>query len=161
MKRTLLLLTFLLFAWGNLFAQNSNLDEYEIFIGDTLIAKPDFIKNGQNLTPGRAEKLQFKPITNGSKTAYFLNGTIHSKGLMQDLKEIGVWEYWHANGNKARVGEFIDGKPNGTHTYWYENGQLRAIGNWKNGVYDGKWEMFSENGEDKIIEHYKGGKLIA
>ena len=159
MKRILLTLTFSILAFGNLFSQNINLDDYEIYVGDTLIGKPDFIKNGQNLPPEKAKKLEFKPITDGNKIFYYFNGNIYSKGSIKNLKENGLWEYWHSNGQKAREGEFIDGKPNGTHKYWYENGQLRGIGNWKKGVYDGKWEMYNENGKDKIIHNYKDGKL--
>lgn len=159
MKKILLTLTVSILFFGNLFSQNLNLDEYEIYIEDTLICKNDFIRNGQNLSSERAKKLKFKPITDGDKTSYYLNGNIYSKGAIKNHKENGIWEFWHSNGVKAREGEFIDGKPNGTHKYWYENGQLRGIGNWKNGIYDGKWEMYSESGNDTIIQHYKDGKL--
>lgn len=160
MKQIILTLTFLILNIGNLFSQNINLDEYEIYMGDTLIGKSDFIQNGQNLPPEKANKLEFKPKTDGDKTSYYFNGNIYSKGLIKNHKENGTWEYWHSNGVKAREGEFIDGKPKGIHKYWYENGQLRGIGNWKSGVYDGKWEVYKENGEDKIIQNYKDGKLI-
>src|SRR5690554_2993865 len=143
-----------LFSVLNLYSQDLNLDEYEIYINDTLISKSDFIKNGQNLSEEKAKSLVFKPISNGDKKAFFLNGEIHSRGKIKDLKENGFWEYFHSNGNKAREGEFIEGKPNGTHKYWYENGNLRGIGNWNNGVYEGKWEMYSEDGKEKIIQTY-------
>ena len=137
-----------------------DMDNYEIYVSDTLIGKSDFIKNGQNLPAEKAQKLEFKPITDGTKTAYYLNGKIYSKGEIKNLKENGFWEYWHLNGQEAREGQFVDGKPNGTHKYWYENGKLRGIGNWKNGIYDGKWEMYNEKGEDKVIQMYKDGKLV-
>ncbi|UJF29339.1 hypothetical protein L0B70_10910 [Kaistella sp. 97-N-M2] len=160
MKRILLTLTLSILTFGNLFSQNINLDEYEIYVGDTLIGKSDFLKNGQNLSPEKAEKLHFKPLTDGNKTSYYFNGNVYSKGLMKNYKEKGIWEYWHSNRIKAREGEFIDGKPDGTHKYWYENGQLRGIGNWKVGVYDGIWEMYNEDGKEKIIQNYKDGKLV-
>ena len=140
-------------------SQNINLDEYEIYIGDTLVAKSDFVKFSNTLTEERSKKLQFKPISDGAKKAYFFNGKLSSNGAIKNLTENGFWEYWHSNGKKAREGEFVDGKPNGTHKYWYENGDLRAIGNWKNGVYDGKWEMYQPN-KEIIIQVYKDGKLI-
>ena len=136
------------------------MDEYEIYIGDTLIAKSDFLKNGQSLTAEKSQKLEFKPIKDGNKIAYYLNQNIYSKGEIKNQKENGFWEYWHSNGKKAREGAFIDGKPNGTHTYWYKNGQLRGIGNWKEGIYDGEWEMYNEDGKEKVIQIYKEGKLI-
>ncbi|MBD3906857.1 hypothetical protein NAL32_13205 [Chryseobacterium sp. Ch-15] len=140
-------------------SQNINLDEYEIYIGDTLVAKSDFVKFSNTLTEERSKKLQFKPISDGAKKAYFFNGKLSSNGTIKNLKENGFWQYWHPNGKKAREGEFVDGKPNGTHKYWYENGDLRAIGNWKNGVYDGKWEMYQPN-KEIVIQVYKDGKLI-
>lgn len=160
MKGILLTLTLSILTFGNLFAQNINLDEYEIYLGDTLIGKSEFVEYGQNLSSERAEKIQFKPITDGNKTFYYFNGNVYSNGLIKNHKENGTWKYWHSNGIKAREGEFIDGKPNGTHKYWYENGQLRGIGNWEIGVYDGTWEMYSEDGKDKIIQNYKDGKLV-
>jgi|GEM_PF-872011 len=158
MKKVICISILTFFSILNLYSQNFNLDEYEIYINDTLISKPDFIKNGQNLSEEKAQSLQFKPISNGDKKAYFLNGKIYSTGKVENLKENGFWEYFHSNGNKAREGEFIDGKPNGTHKYWYENGNLRALVNWKNGVYEGKWEMYSEDGKETIVQMYKNGK---
>ena len=159
MKKIFFTLTLTMFCFLNMFSQNINMDDYEIYIGETLIGKSDFLKNAQNIPTDKSQKLEFKPITDGSKTAYFLNGNIFSKGEIKNHKENGQWEFWHSNGKKAREGEFIDGKPNGTHKYWYENGQLRGIGNWKNGIYDGPWEMYNENGKEKVIQNYKDGKL--
>ncbi|MGU3375301.1 toxin-antitoxin system YwqK family antitoxin [Chryseobacterium sp. M5A1_1a] len=152
---------FLLFLTNLMcYSQNINLENYDIYLGDTLIAKQDFIKNSQSLNKEQAGKIQFKPITDGIKKAYFLNGKLYSQGKIENLKENGIWEYWYENGQIARKGEFINGKPNGTHEYWYENGTLRSIGNWSNGTYEGKWEMYSEDGKKKIIQNYKNGKEV-
>lgn len=132
MKKIFFSIIISFFTFTNSYSQNINLDEYDIYISDTLISKSDFIKNGSNLSESQSQELEFKHITNSIKNAYYLNGKIASSGEIENLKENGFWEYWHSNGNKAREGEFIDGKPNGTHKYWYENGQLRGIGNWKN-----------------------------
>ncbi|SHK57097.1 toxin-antitoxin system YwqK family antitoxin [Chryseobacterium polytrichastri] len=149
-----------IFVNQNFYSQNINLEEYEIYIENTLIAKQDFAKNGQNLNEVQVKTIEFKPITNGFKKAYYLNGKLYSSGKIENLKENGIWEYWHPNGQKARKGEFINGKPNGTHEYWYENGKIRGIGNWKDGVYDGRWEMYNEDGKEKTIQNYKAGKQI-
>lgn len=157
----ILLATFLLLSTSiNFYAQNINLNEYEVYLGDILISKQDFIKQNKSFSEEQLKTFQFKPITDGLKKAYYLSGTISSSGKIENLKENGTWEYWHPNGQIARKGEFIDGKPNGKHEYWYENGNLRAIGNWKNGVYDGKWEMYSEDGKQKIIQNYENGKEV-
>lgn len=160
MQKIYLILVIALVAFTKLHAQNIDLDKYEIYIGDTLISKADFIKNGQDMEPGKAQRLQFRPRSNGVKNVYYLNGQIYATGKMENLSEQGVWEYWHANGNKAREGTFIEGKQNGIHKYWYENGNLRAIGNWKNGVYDGQWEMYAEDRAEKVIQTYKDGELV-
>lgn len=157
----LFVIFFLIFStYIKINAQNINFDEYEIYINNTLIVKSDFLKNSNNLTEQQSKTLEFKPITDGIKKTYFLNGKVSSIGKIQNKKENGIWEYWHSNGNKAREGEFIDGKPNGTHKYWFDDGSLRAIGNWKNGVYDGKWEMYKIEGKEKVIQLYKDGKLV-
>lgn len=151
----LLLLTSTVF-----YSQNIDLDKYEVYLGNTLIAKHDFMKHNQTLNEDQAKTLQFKPITDGFKKTYFLNGQLYSSGKIENLKENGIWEYWYSDGKPARKGEFIDGKPNGTHEYWYNNGTLKAIGQWKNGVYEGKWEIYDENGKNKIIKNYKDGKEV-
>lgn len=160
MSKKFLTLLITICAFISSYSQNINLDEYEIYLNHTLIAKSDFIKNSKSLSKEQSKNFEFKPITNGIKKAYFLNGKPYSAGKIENLKENGFWEYWHSNGQKAREGEFIDGKPNGTHKYWYENGNLRAIGNWEMGIYEGKWEMYGEDGKDKIIQNYKDGKQV-
>ena len=160
MKSIFLTFTLTVFCLFNVFSQTVDLDDYEIYIGPTLIGKSDFLMNSKNVSAERLQKLEFKPITDGFKTAYFLNGNLYSKGEIKNHKENGAWIFWHANGKKAREGEFIDGKPNGMHQYWYESGQLKSNGNWKNGLYEGKWEMYDENGTVKTIQYYKDGKRI-
>ncbi len=160
MKKLLFLILFVTFTCVKSYSQNIDMDEYEIYIGDTLISKSDFLKNSNALSPEKLQEIEFKPITNGDKKFYYLNGKLHSTGKIENQKENGFWEYWHSNGQKAREGNFVDGKPNGTHKYWYENGNIRGIGNWKNGIYEGEWEMYSEDGKDKTIQIYKEGKQV-
>jgi antitoxin component YwqK of YwqJK toxin-antitoxin module len=157
--------TFLIFATSflvtiTLHGQNLNLDEYDIFIGDTLINKTDFIKNGKSLNSERAKLLTFKPITDGQKEIYYLNGQLSGQGEIKNKKENGLWTYWHENGQKAREGSFDQGKRTGTHTYWYPNGNVRGIGNFKNDKYDGKWTMHKEDGSETIEQLYKDGELV-
>ena len=158
-KKTLLLLAISL-ATITLHGQNLNLDEYDIFIGNTLINKTDFIKNGKSLSSERAKLLTFKPITDGHKKIYYLNGQLSGQGEIKNKKENGLWIYWHENGQKAREGSFDEGKRTGTHTYWYPNGNLRGVGNFKNDKYDGKWTMHKEDGSETIEQFYKDGALV-
>ncbi len=135
--------------------QRVNLDEYEIFINDTLIYKADFTKNGKKIDSERLTHLTFKPITDGQKKYYYLNGQLSAEGEIKNKKEYGFWVYWHENGQKAREGSFDKGIPTGVHSYWYPNGNLRGVGNFKNGKYDGKWTMYNEDGSDKIEQYYE------
>lgn len=141
------------------FAQNIDLDKYEIHFGDTIIDNQDFIKNSKSLDSLRLKNLQFVPITDGQKTTYYLNGKISSQGTIKNGKKDGFWKFWHSNGNEAREGNFIDGKPDSTHKYWYENGKTRGIGNWKNGVWDGEWIIYNEDGT-MTTQIYKNGEQI-
>ena len=148
------------FVTMTLHGQILNLDEYDIFIGDTVINKTDFIKNGKTINSERAKFLAFKPITDGQKKVYYLNGQLSGQGEIKNKKENGLWTYWHENGQKAREGSFDEGKRTGTHTYWYPNGNLRGVGNFKNDKYDGKWTMYKEDGSETIEQFYKEGELV-
>ena len=46
-------------------------------------------------------------------------------GLVQLDKGIahGLHSYWHENGHKKEVAEWMDGRRNGVTTIWYENGR--------------------------------------
>ncbi|MBZ0245581.1 MAG: hypothetical protein K8H85_06525 [Cyclobacteriaceae bacterium] len=137
-----------------------NLDEYDVFIQDTLINKSDFVKNEKILDSSRLKYLTFKPITDGQKRIYYLSGQLSGQGEIKNKKEDGLWIYWHENGQKAREGSFKQGKRTGTHTYWYSNGNLRGIGSFKNDKYDGKWTMYKEDGSETIEQFYKDGELV-
>ena len=108
----------------------------------------------------RAKLLTFKPITDGPKNVYYLNGQLSGQGEIKNKKENGFWTYWHENGQKAREGSFDAGKRTGTHTYWYPNGNLRGVGNFKNDKYDGKWTMHKEDVSETIEQFYKDGELV-
>lgn len=138
MYRLVLTLLFVTFGLTNIFGQNLDLDKYDIYLNDTLIAKSDFIKNGNTFSENRFKGLVFKPITDGKKKAYYLNGKLYSVGEIKGSKMNGFWTFWYKNDVKAREGNFINGKPDSTHKYWHKNGQLRGVGDWKMGVYDGE-----------------------
>jgi antitoxin component YwqK of YwqJK toxin-antitoxin module len=159
-KKTFLFLAISFSVTIVLHGQNLNLDEYDIFIGDTLINKTDFITNGKSLNSERTKRLTFKPIADGQKRFYYLNGQLSGQGEIKNKKENGLWTYWHDNGQKAREGSFDEGKRTGTHTYWYPNGKLRGVGNFKNDKYDGKWTMYNEDGTETIEQIYKDGELV-
>lgn len=161
MKAKNILFVYTLFLFSNLsLGQTVNLDEYEIYINDTLICKSDFIEKSKDIDSTRLKNLTFKLIKDGQKTIYHINGSLYGKGEIKNKKENGAWTYWYDNGQKAREGNFILGKREGTHTYWYTNGQVRGIGNFKNDLYDGEWIMYKEDGSGMIKQFYKKGILI-
>jgi antitoxin component YwqK of YwqJK toxin-antitoxin module len=102
--------------------------------------------------------LTFKPITDGQKKSYYLNGQLSGQGEIKNKKENGLWTYWHENGQKAREGSFDEGKRTGTHTYWYPNGNVRGVGSFKNDKYDGKWTMHKEDGSETILQRRRIGE---
>ena len=152
----ILLLFFTLLADG----QNLDLKKYDITINDTVIDKYDFINNGKKLDSTRLKHLVFKPISDGYKKIYYLNGVLSGQGEIKNGTEDGFWTYWYDNGKKAREGNFVQGKSEGTHKYWFPSGQLRAIGNFKNGKYDGKWAMYKEDGSANTEQNYKDGEPV-
>lgn len=108
----------------------------------------------------RAKLLTFKPITDGQKKIYYLNGQLSGQGETKNKKENGPWTYWHESGQKSREGSFDEGRRTGTHTYWFSNGNLRGLGNFKNDKYDGKWTMYKEDGSETLEQFYKNGELV-
>jgi MORN repeat variant len=159
-KKTVLSFSVLFLLTICLHGQTLNLDEYEILIGDTLISKSDFAKNQTTLDSTRLKHLEFKPITDGQKKIYYLNGNLYGQGEIKNRKENGFWVYWHENGQKAREGNFDEGKKIGMHTYWYPNGNLRGVGNFKNDKYNGKWTQYKGDGSEPVVQYYKDGVLI-
>jgi len=141
-------------------SQNIDLNKYDIIINDTLISKSDFIEKSATLDSVRLKLLQFKPISDGYKKAYYLNGKLYSEGSVKNGKEDGFWIYWHSNGQKAREGNFVQGKREGIHRYWFPNGRLRGEGTFKNDKYDGKWIMHKEDGSETVEQVYKNGELV-
>ncbi len=160
MLQKILLIFFISLSANLLQGQNLHLEEYEIYIGDTIINKTDFLKNGEKLDNVRLALVSFKPIADGQKRIFYLNGQISGEGKIKNKKETGLWVYWHENGRKAREGNFNKGKRIGKHTYWYPNGKLRAVGHFKNDAYDGKWTIYTEDSTEVIEQIYKNGKLI-
>ena len=156
--RRLLIALILLSSPGLLSGQNLN--DYDVYLGDTLINKADFARNGKGLDSTRLKSLKFKPVTDGQKTIYYLNGKIYGQGEIKNKKENGLWTYWHDNGQKAREGHFAEGKRVGTHTYWYANGNVRGIGNFTDDKYDGKWTMYKEDGSEVLEQFYRNGELL-
>lgn len=160
MSKSLVLLFFLLLCSPALLAQNVNLDNYDVYMGDTLISKTDFLNKSKSLSGERMKQLKFRPISDGQKKYYYLNGQVYSEGEIRNKKENGFWTYWHENGQKAREGSFEQGKRTGTHTYWYPNGNLRGVGNFKDDKYDGKWTMYNEEGVKVEEQVYRNGELV-
>ncbi len=91
MANKIFLVFIILISGGfSLFGQNFNMDEYDIYIRDTLINKTDFIKNGNRLDSIRAKYLSFKLIKDGVRKIYYLNGQLSGQGEIKNKKENGT-----------------------------------------------------------------------
>jgi len=160
MNKIFIILSLILGLTGIAFSQNLDLNKYDVFLNDSLICKSDFLKNSSKLDSSRLKDLTFKPISDGKKIIYYLNGKMYAKGDIKNKKEDGFWTYWHENEKKAREGGYTNGLRTGTHTYWYKNGNIRGVGNFKNDKYHGKWTMHKEDKSEVVEQLYKKGKLI-
>ena len=83
-QKTLLTLIISLSIAINLFSQNSSLDEYDIYIRDTLINKTDFIKNSNRLDSVQSKYVAFKPIQDGIRKIYYLSGQLSGEGEIKN-----------------------------------------------------------------------------
>tara|TARA_B100000674_G_C37855762_1_gene922294 strand:- start:540 stop:929 length:390 start_codon:yes stop_codon:yes gene_type:complete len=74
-------------------------------------------------------------------------------------QKVGVWKFYHENGNLALIGHYKDGLEDGEHRSYYENGQLKIIFFHENNMRVGEWTFYAENGLLEKIEFYKNGFL--
>jgi antitoxin component YwqK of YwqJK toxin-antitoxin module len=148
----------LLTSTAGLFGQDFDLNQYDIYRGDTLIDKSDFVQ--KSATGLEMKSLSFKPTSDGQKEIYYLNGQLASTGRIKNKVKEGSWVFWHESGQKAREGTYKKGNRTGTHTYWFSNGNLRAVGGFKNDQYHGKWTQYSEDHSQTDIQMFKDGKLV-
>lgn len=68
------------------------------------------------------------------------------KGSIKHVKEEGLWEMYHDNGQLRTTGSYRNGEQEGIWIgYWY-TGEVIYKGNKKNGKKEGYWVWYSQDG---------------
>lgn len=91
------------------------------------------------------------------------NGAAKSRGqVLQDQNDnyvkVGLWTFWHDNGQKSEEGEYKDGERSGDWMYWRENGKKLKEGKFTNGKETGVWTYWYENGRKDFEGENRHGK---
>ena len=143
MKKTLLLITSVLFITSAAFSQ-SKMDINNLIDRGGLLYAPN----------------NDKPFS-GSVFEFYENGTEKLNGRYRNGLKNGKWEWWSATGIKDSLGTYKDGNQDRKWTYWYENGEKWKEGTYKDDEYDGVWTEWYETGQKKSEKIFKDGQLIS
>ena len=131
MKKTLLIITSLLFITSTAFPQSKvNVNSLKEYGGKAFKVDDD------------------EPYTG---RVFDLNKSTGKKTLQGQYKnglKIRKWTRWHSNGKKKREGNYKDGKEDGLWTQWYENGQKKKEKTYKDGKLISE-KCWDEDGNEK------------
>ena len=90
-------------------------------------------------------------------TNYYESGKLESKGTLLDGKKIGVWNFYHENGNIAEEHSYINGDSYLGLKIFNESGTIVSSGIIINGKQEGEWRYFDEKGILLIKMNFKNG----
>ena len=82
------------------------------------------------------------------------DGKMDSSGTYKDGKLNGLSIEWHENGQKKKEGTYKDGEKDVLWTFWNENGHKIREGTAKDGKPYGKWTYFNEDGSVKEVKEF-------
>ena len=177
MKKTLLIITALLFITSTAFPQ-TKMDINNLIDRSGLLYKPnddkpftgivfDLYENGQKKLEGRYRN----GLKNGKWTWWNRDGSIVKRGTYKNQLMNGLWQFYFSNGNLKGKGQYRDG--NGTNrgdtgisrhgrhskwTFWYDSGQKESEITFKNGIPDGLVTSWYENGQKEGEGTIKNGE---
>lgn len=84
----------------------------------------------------------------GIWTEYHNTGEFKGKGLCDDDKRIGEWEFYYPNGKLEQKGRYDKkGRTQGVWKWYYESGALLREENYVNGKREGKTADYTEEGK--------------
>jgi serine phosphatase RsbU (regulator of sigma subunit) len=139
-----LILIFTLFiGFGNLFAQQNKLTDFDVFLGDT-INKIDANKQKQGrwIYFGRDKK--------GLKNKVLKYNQITEEGYFLNDKKHGVWKTYHIKTNKSKSELiYVNGNCEGKAKFFNEKGKLIKEGVLKNGNWVGDYYLYDDKGNKK------------
>jgi hypothetical protein len=70
----------------------------------------------------------------------------------------GRFVQWHANGQKAAEGRYVDGQRDGAWAWWHPSGKLAARGRFSHGSEVGIWNWWHPNGQTETRGDHVGGR---
>lgn len=82
----------------------------------------------------------------GQWTQYHSDGSIDTRGMMQDGKRVGEWRQFYVNGNPRSVKNYVDSRLNGPLKLYYQEGGLMAEGTYQDDFEEGAWKVFTPDG---------------
>lgn len=138
------------------------LNTYAFSAGDTIFFDDQWNKCSQDV----ASYYRIIELCDDSNYPYlvkdfYITGEIQMIGYYSSLdpetKE-GEFFYYHENGNRSQVSNYVNGKMHGFASWYYENGKLRETGNYQNGISSGENNTYYENGNLKAEGSYQMGK---
>jgi antitoxin component YwqK of YwqJK toxin-antitoxin module len=72
----------------------------------------------------------------------------------------GLFHAFHANGQLASEGEYVDDLENGPWRDYHDNGRPAAEGRFKAGKKEGVWHYWDEEGHPEEDEEYVEGVIV-
>ena len=91
---------------------------------------------------------------------YTENGILQGKGLLENGKTIGAWEFYYPNGNVKAKGVFNNlGSKEGKWVYYSVSGRLRGVDNWKDGKQEGEDLIYNAREVLTAKANYRNGQL--
>ena len=93
---------------------------------------------------------------------YYISGNKQMEGFStsgEPNKEVyeGLVNYFHENGNKFQIVNYVKGKPEGVFSEFYDTGELQRTGKYSNGLREGNWKTFYKNGKIESKGKYRKG----
>lgn len=97
-------------------------------------------------------------ILDGTYIAYFVDGSVKTKGQYEANQATGRWEYFYENGTPKMRGELRNNRNAGHWEYFFENGQLQMAGAVNDSTRQGPWQFYYENGQLKQEGSFAAGQ---
>lgn len=117
----------------------------------TTYTKSVYFENGQLGSKGNV----VNGLQEGHYESWNKEGTKTASWHMKEGLEHGQVSCWHDNGVKAKEVKIEDGLPVGVEKVWNEEGELEATGEYQNGLREGKWWIQTQNKGWKIRRYKK------
>jgi antitoxin component YwqK of YwqJK toxin-antitoxin module len=93
---------------------------------------------------------------------FYASGELKSEGDFTDGKRVGMWTFYHKNGQVEQKGKYLRGMPQGEWKWYYADGLLHREESYRKGLEDGWSFEYEKDGEiitkGEYIDGYKEGE---